>query len=736
MAQTIDPITKQAGDIGAQNEAVYQQDVLGAQKRAERMANTSGNTTTNIVNKAPVAPVITAESLKEQSPVVVPTTPTPTTATSITGQTESILEQYLAQQQQQAQKKASQSESDLLSLQEDITGVQQSRSKTEADLKIPELAKQSNDAFTALQASQRAQTKAIRELEKNPQGLFGGALQQEIQRVNREYAMEQADLAITYDVANRNYTSAQATADRKIALALEPLQTKIQFQTAFYNANQQKLSTAQQNTLQALITKNERQYNEERETLKTISTLAIDSAKGGAPADIAQKIQNSRTIAEALNLASSYMKPVQTSLVESGGRQLLINSQTGDTIRDLGSSQRNIQKVGTDDLGNDIYGFYDQNSNSIVQVSNQTVGSTNTSKGVVGGYDISSYATDPLHEQKVANILANIGQFKSAEDINGYIKRKYPDSKITGEMVINASSKSGVSWEMVVAMMEQDSSLGTKGLGAKNNNPGNIGQFDSLGTQGVKGYATLQQGVDAVANWLGKHKSDAYQPTINSQELYSIANAASNLVGAERGKTSNKAIKEALNKNDFVSAYAQVANNVEESLTGDVKTKFANARTDYQVMQGMRDAIEKAQNAGLDTSFLKGTAEQIQRKFGSLATDPRYAVLAVQLEREFQSYRQNMTGAAFSPGESREYGAVNPRTTASLELNLATIDGALNQLENRITSTVNTRIPGAQKLYLKSTGEAVNPAQASVGDVIEYGGKRYQKIGDNQYQEI
>jgi hypothetical protein len=66
-------------------------------------------------------------------------------------------------------------------------------------------------------------------------------------------------------------------------------------------------------------------------------------------------------------------------------------------------------------------------------------------------------------------------------------------------MIANASEKYGVSWETQMAIMQQDSSFGTKGLGARNNNPGNVGQFDSLGTQGVAGYATMQEGVDAVA---------------------------------------------------------------------------------------------------------------------------------------------------------------------------------------------------------------------------------------------
>ncbi|KKR15225.1 MAG: hypothetical protein UT43_C0005G0021 [Parcubacteria group bacterium GW2011_GWC1_39_29] len=195
-------------------------------------------------------------------------------------------------------------------------------------------------------------------------------------------------------------------------------------------------------------------------------------------------------------------------------------------------------------------------------------------------------------------------------------------------------------------------------------------------------------------------------------EFGDIIKSASNLVGVEKGKTSKAAMAEYIANNDFVSAYAQVANNVEESLTGEVKTKFANARIDYGVMQGLRDTIQKFADAGGNMGYLKGTADEIARKFGQLKTDPKFASLAVQLTREFQMYRVVMTGAAFSPEESREYKAVNPRTNASLDLNLATIDGALNQLENRITATVNTKIPNASKLYEKVGGDGMSDDDA------------------------
>lgn len=186
-----------------------------------------------------------------------------------------------------------------------------------------------------------------------------------------------------------------------------------------------------------------------------------------------------------------------------------------------------------------------------------------------------------------------------------------------------------------------------------------------------------------------------------SSEYSGLVSSFGNLFGTKDARSNAmNGLSGALASNDFVGAYATIANGVEESLTGENKTKFGAARTDYSVMLGLRDAISNYTNGGGDTGLLKGTYEEIQRKLGTV-TDPALATLATQLKREFQTYRVNMTGAAFGAGESRDYDSVNPSSKKSLDLNYAVISGALNQLENRITSTVESRFPASKQIYDK-----------------------------------
>jgi len=123
---------------------------------------------------------------------------------------------------------------------------------------------------------------------------------------------------------------------------------------------------------------------------------------------------------------------------------------------------------------------------------------------VVLGHDIRSYATDPKHEAKVAAIVARMPGMATAAQAEAYVRSRFKASPVTGEMAYAAAKKHGVPLKLVVAIMEQDSSLGTAGKGARTKNPGNVGNDDR---GNIVVYKTWSSGVEAVAKWLSKHKA-------------------------------------------------------------------------------------------------------------------------------------------------------------------------------------------------------------------------------------
>ncbi len=128
---------------------------------------------------------------------------------------------------------------------------------------------------------------------------------------------------------------------------------------------------------------------------------------------------------------------------------------------------------------------------------------TDGSVAVLGEYDITPYATDPKHEEKILNILSKMGVMDTVEKIDEYIKDKYLSSPVTGEMVVLAVKAYSVDTRLTMAMMEQDSSFGTAGLAVRTLNPGNVGNDDD---GNIRTYGSWQEGVTAVAEWLSRHR--------------------------------------------------------------------------------------------------------------------------------------------------------------------------------------------------------------------------------------
>ncbi len=117
-------------------------------------------------------------------------------------------------------------------------------------------------------------------------------------------------------------------------------------------------------------------------------------------------------------------------------------------------------------------------------------------------YDITPYATDPLHEQKIADILMVMGGMDTAADIDAYIDSEAIGSPLTGAMILSAAVQYSVDCRLLIALMELDSRFGTAGVAVSTYNPGNVGNTGSA----TRTYSSWTEGVLAVADWLNRHR--------------------------------------------------------------------------------------------------------------------------------------------------------------------------------------------------------------------------------------
>lgn len=165
-----------------------------------------------------------------------------------------------------------------------------------------DVAKKAADEYTSqIEAEQLTTRRRIESLQKNnPQGLFGGGLEQEVNRIQNESTMKQADLAILQNAALRKYDTATAIADRKIALQTEALKTRLEGLKFFYEDNKAELTKAQDRQYQEAIKKEERAYDKAEKEATTVTNLGLQVATNQAPAAIASKALAAKTVAELM----------------------------------------------------------------------------------------------------------------------------------------------------------------------------------------------------------------------------------------------------------------------------------------------------------------------------------------------------------------------------------------------------------------------------------------------------
>lgn len=324
----------------------------------------------------------------------------------------------------------------------------------------------------------------------------------------------------------------------------------------------------------------------------------------------------------------------------------------------------------------------------------------------VGGFDISTYATDPNHEAAVATIVDRIGQFGSVADVDAYIKKVAPGSPITGAMVANASQQFQVPWEIMVAMMQQDSNLGTAGKGAKTFNPGNVGNDDA---GNIRNYGSWQSGVNAVADWLSKHRASSTPDYIDqyTRQAQSIMSAA----GKDARNAAVREVSDLVRRGDVAGAKRTVESLAYNQMSATDKGSYdenANAIASLSV------AAQLANDPTLSVGPYKALF-QSKSPYALIQQDPKYAAFKVFTDIGQAQIKRAFFGTAVSANEQETAGGFLVLPTDDME----TIKVKLTQLPKVLQFANDAKIakasgsPAPKLTDYVDVGKLVTKPQAS-----------------------
>ena len=250
--------------------------------------------------------------------------------------------------------------SDLISqiqgLGEQTLGESAFRAEQEATEGLPELQATQTDLTAQLKAIQN-EAKAIplqMQQEATGRGITVGGLAPLQTARLRTNAIQALGVNSLLEASRGNIATAQTMADRAVAQKFDPIREQIRVATANLELiiNDPKYTLEQQNRAQAQLDIQNKKIEDadaQEAEAKAISSIAIQAAQSGVNASTLNQIQNATTELEATQIAQqagvfTTTAELDTQIVETDGRKMLVNMQTGERI-DLGSAGASEQSL-------------------------------------------------------------------------------------------------------------------------------------------------------------------------------------------------------------------------------------------------------------------------------------------------------------------------------------------------------------------------------------------------------
>lgn len=198
--------------------------------------------------------------------------------------------------------------------------------------------------------------------ENNPTGQLSDGQRLAIEKADREWAREAADLSLIAEVKLGNYEGAKGIIDDKITAETEDLTTRLAGLEFFYSKNESKLSDLQKTQLAQETDIVKTQLEEKTTMLKEVGAIQMEAAANGASSEVITRIGRAESTTEAINAAGKYIglldrqREVRLSGGGSGGGGSTVDFS--DTQLAKGATAAGMSLAEFEQLDTDTQNFY------------------------------------------------------------------------------------------------------------------------------------------------------------------------------------------------------------------------------------------------------------------------------------------------------------------------------------------------------------------------------------------
>lgn len=165
--------------------------------------------------------------------------------------------------------------------------------------------------------------------------------------------------------------------------------------------------------------------------------------------------------------------------------------------------------------------------------------------------------------------------------------------------------------------------------------------------------------------------------------------------------------------NGGADPFTVVKNQAKNIMSGANQTKLEAAETARDAFDTLAQSIQEFYDKGGKTSYVSGNFEKMANRFGSV-NDPALVDLAVQIQGNIQSYRNAISGTAYSEQEGRDIASIFPGINKSEGLNSAITNGRKKLFDQTIDATYRSTL-GSSYDELKNQ---VAEKEKNDGDIV------------------
>lgn len=564
-------------------------------------------------------------------------------------------------------------------------------------------------------------------------------------RIQRQKAVELAGLSAVAQAYQGNVEMARV-------MAQDAINAQYQDQTNYFNALKTQLDSIEADLsreekvkfdqLKTVIADRERLIEKEINEAERKSDLMIAVAQKGADAGIIRKIQNAKTYEDAIILAQPFLKESisindQMTLLEGGYKigadgQIQVDtssasaSQIANAIKTIESNNNYSAKGASGEYGAYQFmpGTWDSWSSEyareVLKQSARRLNPTPENQDAVAIFKINQWLSQGLSPEQIAakwNSGSEIGWEKKIGVNKQGVAYNVPN--YVNKFISTLGKQLGANKGEVSAMVElQASTIVTQISPRLANNKELIAQVAQLIASGAP-----MDDIEDELRYLSQ--SEKFEPWRN------LANTAFSGV--------KMAVSERTRQLDIVDDYIASGDNA--GAMEHIKTTILGAvgATEKKNVTGRDDALtsvyeierllDEYTSMGGNTGLLTGKVEDFNKKVLKRTGNSELAYIANEIAMAIQKYRQDLTGAAFTESEAKEYNSIFPSIGKSPTLNRALINSLKSQYERNQRKFWERQLGGTAN-YNKLQNLAGTPI-VGVGDLSRFSTSNPMPITNN-----